>query len=298
MIQTAYFAALRLGEVCGLTWGQVNYERNVLVIDRQLGKDGEFGTPKGGETGEVPFADILRKVLTEQRHALVQRYGFGAVAADKPVFPNTYGDFRRQGIVDRAFRQAREKAELSTDPRALSFHDLRHSCASRLANDPGAVLPEVQAFLRHKNLNTTLSYIHRLPEADRAARFEEALALYHRGAAHSSPPGPMVVRAWYTVPRSGLNRPLTGCGPKMLFGEQFAIGRESQESKGGLRLPSGGRCQGRRDVRAAPAMLNQWPSRPVDPRTWPSLIAETRNTDEGRMPTAARLSPCGSASRL
>lgn len=42
----------------------------------------------------------------------------------------------------------------------ITLHDFRHTCASRLANDPAIPLTDVQAVLRHKHLTTTSKYIH------------------------------------------------------------------------------------------------------------------------------------------
>ncbi|GLU61549.1 integrase [Paenarthrobacter ureafaciens] len=42
----------------------------------------------------------------------------------------------------------------------ITLHDFRHTCASRLANDPSIPLTDVQAVLRHKHLTTTSKYIH------------------------------------------------------------------------------------------------------------------------------------------
>lgn len=43
---------------------------------------------------------------------------------------------------------------------SITLHDFRHTCATRLANDPAIPLTDVQAVLRHKQLSTTSQYIH------------------------------------------------------------------------------------------------------------------------------------------
>jgi integrase len=42
----------------------------------------------------------------------------------------------------------------------ITLHDFRHTCATRLANDPSIPLTDVQAVLRHKHLTTTSRYVH------------------------------------------------------------------------------------------------------------------------------------------
>jgi integrase len=154
IIQTALGSGLRLGEVVGLDWVDLDFERNVIVVRQNFGKNGRLGTPKGGKVASVPLVPELRRILVELKLAS------GNVAPDAPVFVNKIGGRRRPNEVERAFSKARTYAGLSEDPRALRFHDLRHTAITTLANQPGAVLTQVQAFARHASLTTTLGYVH------------------------------------------------------------------------------------------------------------------------------------------
>ena len=62
--------------------------------------------------------------------------------------PLTYSAMRR------ALQRANEK--LGTN---WTLHDLRHTAATRMANDPKLTLPEVQAVMRHAKLETTSIYL-------------------------------------------------------------------------------------------------------------------------------------------
>jgi integrase len=159
IIRTALLGALRLGEIVGLDWRDVDFERNVIIVRQNYGKDGRLGTPKSGRVEHIPLHPELRKVLLQ--HYLLAEHG----RRDDPVFVTAVGTRRRPNEVARAFRNARAKAALSEEPRALRFHDLRHSTITRLANQPGAVLPQVQRFARHASLQTTLGYIHQVDDA-------------------------------------------------------------------------------------------------------------------------------------
>jgi len=50
----------------------------------------------------------------------------------------------------------RANARLGTN---WTLHDMRHTAATRMVNDPGLTLPEVQAVLRHRHLSTTQRYL-------------------------------------------------------------------------------------------------------------------------------------------
>lgn len=58
---------------------------------------------------------------------------------------------------------------------SITLHDFRHTCATRLANDPSIPLTVVQAVLRHKHLTTTSQYIHTQTEdmVERVRRHHE-----------------------------------------------------------------------------------------------------------------------------
>ncbi|MFJ6455619.1 tyrosine-type recombinase/integrase [Paenarthrobacter sp. NPDC091669] len=65
----------------------------------------------------------------------------------------------------------------------VTLHDFRHTCASRLANDPSIPLTDVQAVLRHKHLTTTSKYIHTNTQ-DMVQRVLE----HHKAPRDSTPP--------------------------------------------------------------------------------------------------------------
>jgi integrase len=171
IIRFAYLTGLRLGEIVGLTWTQVDFEKGVLVIDRQFGKDGRIGTPKGNKAASIEMIPDVRKMLAE-RHLAV------GLPTEGPVFPNSIGGHRHPRDVQNAFGRARAKAGLTSDPRPLTFHDLRHTCASMLMNAPGASLSWVQSYLRHGNAQTTLGYVHKVADdGERAEAAGAALAV-------------------------------------------------------------------------------------------------------------------------
>jgi integrase len=160
IILMTLYGALRLGEVCGLEWQDIDFESGQITVRQQIGRDGTFGTPKGGKPASIPMSPQARKLLLELKIA----------AADKsdgaPVFSNTFGAHRGPGDVQRSFRKARRTAGLSTEPRALRFHDLRHTSISMLANIPGADMMQVKDFARHATLVTTLGYVHKIEKPE------------------------------------------------------------------------------------------------------------------------------------
>ena len=153
LVLTALLAGLRLGEVCGLRWVDVDFAADKLHIRRTLSTaDGKsFGTPKGGREQSIDLNPQLRTLL----RALPSRFA----GPDAPVFQTRHGGRHlHPRTVTDGFALARGKA-LSDQPRPFRFHDLRHTCASRLVNG-GLPATWVQSYLRHADLATTLRYLH------------------------------------------------------------------------------------------------------------------------------------------
>ena len=82
-VQIAYYTGLRIGEVCGLTWQDINLEEQYLTVRRSMRYNGtrhttEVGTTKRSKVRTVDFCDTLAAILkaakTEQ-HKNRFRYG-------------------------------------------------------------------------------------------------------------------------------------------------------------------------------------------------------------------------------
>lgn len=84
-----------------------------------------------------------------------------------------------------ALRAVLERANKALGTR-ITLHDFRHTCATRLANDPSIPLTDVQAVLRHKHLTTTSRYIH--------IQTEEMVERVRRH--YETPPAPSRSTAW------------------------------------------------------------------------------------------------------
>ena len=82
-IQIAYYTGLRIGEVCGLTWQDVNLDKQYLTVRRSMRYNGarhktEIGATKRKKVRTVDFCDTLAAILkaakTEQHKNRLQ-YG-------------------------------------------------------------------------------------------------------------------------------------------------------------------------------------------------------------------------------
>jgi integrase len=162
MFRVAAFVGLRRGEVVALRWRNVDLDRSlVYVVDNVSG--GEDVRVKDGEGRTVPLAPQVLDALKTWRTADAQ--------GDDRVFPGQlHGRIDPQGLSLR-FKAARNAAGL----RPLRFHDLRHTFGS-LAVDGGASIIQVQSWLGHADVSTTMRYLHSKSRAQDAALLGAAFA--------------------------------------------------------------------------------------------------------------------------
>ena len=112
--------------------------------------------PKGGTDCHVPMNADVRELL----RALPSRL------ASPWVFPSEVGTtaLNSQNFINRVFHPALRRARISD----FSWHDLRHTFASRLAM-AGVDLHAIQELMGHQSLAMTLRYAHLSPAHKRDA---------------------------------------------------------------------------------------------------------------------------------
>jgi integrase len=151
----AAFAGLRRGELLALRWRDVDFERRSLRV-RGNYSHGRVVTPKSGKGRAVPMAPEVAQALAR----LSQRSDFNG--PDDLVFPGEAGEHLDGSALRRRFKTAVGRAEL----RALRFHDLRHTFGS-LAIDRASIV-QVQAWMGHAAVSTTMRYLHHKSHVDEA----------------------------------------------------------------------------------------------------------------------------------
>ena len=165
---------LRLGELCGLQWSDVNLKDGVLSVRHTLTEVGgkltltEPKTAKGRRLVTLPQRVV--DSLAEHRKRAVAS-GFAGLSW---VFTNTIGGpLRRSHFHRNEFKPMLKHAGLPD----IRFHDLRHTSATLLLAQ-GVHPKVVQERLGHAHISLTLdTYSHVLPsmQADAANRMDAML---------------------------------------------------------------------------------------------------------------------------
>ena len=143
MVELLYATGARVGELCGLDIGDIDYSRNTI---RVLGKgDKERVIPMGR-----PAVAALEIYLKDGRQALVSTQSANAV----------FLGLRGKRIDQRTVRTVVYEALSAIEGiERMGPHALRHSAATHLL-EGGADLRTVQEILGHASLATTQIYTH------------------------------------------------------------------------------------------------------------------------------------------
>lgn len=136
-LTVALATGARSGEMLRLTWGDVDVARSTVRLLKT-----KNGTPRS-----VHLPSVAIEALTTIRPA--------TNTPKQYVFVDGDGEWMSGQRIDRQWRKIRSAANLVD----FRWHDLRHSCASFLAQS-GATLVEIGSVLGHKSAQTTLKYVH------------------------------------------------------------------------------------------------------------------------------------------
>lgn len=157
---------LRVGELTGLTWEDVDEQGGLLHVRRTLVyyKDDTAGecrfminsTKTVTSARDLPLTDELRELfkLQKEQSAPCRQTVDGVTGF---VFVNRFGDVQHQGTLNRALRRLIKLA--NADPEAtplpsFSCHTLRHTyCTNLIA--AGVELTAASALMGHRDITTT-----------------------------------------------------------------------------------------------------------------------------------------------
>lgn len=158
MILCALRTGMRLGELCGLDWEDVDLVKGLITVRRSL-VEGVMGSPKNNRIRHIP---ISKDLLTEfQQH----RLNTGL------VFKRSNGEMMNVIYAWRGLQEACLQANI----RSFGWHTLRHTFASHLVMK-GVPIRAVQALMGHSTIQMTERYSHLAPSSlhDAIATLEQS----------------------------------------------------------------------------------------------------------------------------
>jgi integrase len=144
---------LRAGELWGLKLKDINWDRKLINIQRQFNRTSKkLGPTKGKDSRKVPCNDDLLKEL---------RLICESLDLDDFIFTNTKGT----PICHNNFRSRIFALDnIESKVRKIRFHDLRHTALTIMV-DSGVNIKTVQFIAGHKDITTTMKYVHLLGDS-------------------------------------------------------------------------------------------------------------------------------------
>ena len=149
LLEVAYGGGLRVGEIAGLSWEDVDATGSARVVG------------KGDKERRVPLGKAAGEALRDWRAELAE----AGVCRDGAVFTSRGGRRLTVRQIQRVITSALTRA---AEREGVSPHTLRHSFATHLL-DRGADLMAVKELLGHESLSTTQLYTHLSRERLKAA---------------------------------------------------------------------------------------------------------------------------------
>ncbi|MFG3026483.1 tyrosine-type recombinase/integrase [Streptomyces sp. NPDC048254] len=131
----------RAGELLGVTPGDIDWPgQHIYVVTK--------GTDDREPVPASPQALVVLAAYLDQA---------GLPAAHEPVFRTLRGADKPLSYwaMRRVLQRANEKLKTN-----WTLHDLRHTAANRMANDPNLTLAQVRVIMRHTDLATTGRYLN------------------------------------------------------------------------------------------------------------------------------------------
>ena len=150
MMELVYSTAMRRMELAGLTVGNIDFERSLVVVRQGKGKKDRV-LPVGERA-----LGWQQKYLDEARNELL------VDPREDTFFLSSYGEPFNVDVISRMFGKYIKQADIG---KRGSCHLLRHTCAGHMLEN-GADIRYIQQMLGHSSLKTTEVYtqvsIHKL----------------------------------------------------------------------------------------------------------------------------------------
>ena len=185
VLRVDIFTGMREGEILGLQWSCVDFDRGTITIEKQLsrprvkGEEYRFTSLKNDKPRTVQPAPFVMQILKRQRRRQAeQRIQAGGAWDDcgfpDLVFTSETGKYLNYTIVLRHLKKALEVAGLPE----MRFHDLRHTYAVS-SLQAGDDVKTVQENLGHHTAAFTLDQYGHVTESMRQASAQRMEAFYN-----------------------------------------------------------------------------------------------------------------------
>ncbi|WP_312653482.1 tyrosine-type recombinase/integrase [Aminipila sp.] len=167
-ILLCFYTGIRLGELCGLKWSDIDLEAGTMSIMRTVSRIKNFqhsqskttlfvGKPKSRKSmRKIPLPEFLINLAQQNKHHSLNENSYVFSGANVPMDPRTYQKIYKRILVKAGVKDRK-------------FHAIRHTFATR-ALELGIDIKTLSEILGHSNVSITLNiYAHSLMEQKKLA---------------------------------------------------------------------------------------------------------------------------------
>lgn len=187
MFTVAAWTGIRIGELLALTWNDVDFKENELIINKSLTytKNRETGkmekhitaTKTYGSVRTIPMLNAVRSALINQKESTLFKQTEKIDGYSNFIFTNMYSKVYTQAQVftalDRIVKRYNNTADPGKELPRMSPHTFRHTFATRLCEESNN-LKFIQDVLGHASADMTLNFY---AQCQKEKKHEEVKAL-------------------------------------------------------------------------------------------------------------------------
>ncbi|MBQ6211851.1 MAG: site-specific integrase [Ruminococcus sp.] len=170
---------IRIGELCALTWDDIDFVNNKLKIRRTLQRlmtlDDDISetktkiyidTPKSTSSiRDIPLSDEIMDHIQKHKDNMKKQYGDSILSPTEFIITHRLGAPCEPKTLQEYFKTVLEYSGISK----ANFHALRHTFATR-ALEAGVDFKTLSVILGHSDINVTMNrYAHVLDDTRRKA---------------------------------------------------------------------------------------------------------------------------------
>lgn len=171
MVLMLIYTGVRRGELCGLSWADIDFSAKVLHVRQQAQYIPELGVflkdPKKNSLRSIKLPGVAIRILLEHKNAQkIEKENMGDQWQENDlVFPNYDGSLMNPDKLSEWFREFIKAQGLPQ----VNVHSLRHTNATLMIAG-GTDIRTVSKRLGHAQTSTTMNiYSHAIKSADAAA---------------------------------------------------------------------------------------------------------------------------------
>lgn len=167
-VYLALATGLRIGEILGLQWGDIDFDNQILYVRRTANRLNTIGNEKvktelvvgppksQNSIRDIPLNDVICDMLKKQYDKSKDYLGKRKFKSNDFVFTLNYGKPTDPKTMRSCFKRLIKKAGVT----GVTFHSLRHTFATR-AIEMGIDVKTLSVLLGHSDVSVTLDrYVH------------------------------------------------------------------------------------------------------------------------------------------